>query len=202
MAFYADVVSWLDSRRRRAMNRVRPAIMVDAAAIARIDVECWRSTYAGVLSDEFLIDLSEGDRKRVWSSYVARQPGDMVVSVAPSGEIQGFGSCGRRRDSDSRFAGEVFTLYVATDHQGKGLGRALLLGLFVRLVRCNMDSASIWVLRDNPARFFYERLGGKLVSHRKLRVAGINVEAVAYGWRDLAAVLKTQAGTGRLDGDS
>jgi ribosomal protein S18 acetylase RimI-like enzyme len=185
------------------MNRVRPAIMTDAAAIARIDVECWQSTYAGVLSDKFLVGLSESDRKRVWSSFIARYPGDMVVSVAPSGEIQGFGSCGRRRDSVSGFAGEVFTLYVATDHQGKGLGRSLLLGLFTRLVRSSMGSASIWVLRDNPARFFYERLGGKLASHRKLQVAGVSVEAVAYGWRDLAAVLKTQAGTGRqVDGES
>lgn len=185
------------------MNRVRPAIMADAAAIARIDVECWQSTYAGVLSDKFLVGLSENDRKRVWSSFIARHPGDMVVSVAPSGEIQGFGSCGRRRDSNTGFAGEVFTLYVATDHQGKGIGRSLLLALFTRLVRGSMNSASIWVLRDNPARFFYERLGGKLASHRKLQVAGVGVEAIAYGWRDLASALKTQAGTGRqVDGDS
>ncbi len=185
------------------MNRVRPAIMIDAAAIARIDVECWQSTYAGVLPDRFLVGLSEDDRKRVWASYVSRHPGDMVVSIAPSGEVQGFGNCGRRRDLDSSFAGEVFTLYVATDRQGNGLGRALLLALFARLVRGNMGSASIWVLRDNPARFFYERLGGKLVSHRPLRVAGTTVEAVAYGWPDLAAVLKTQARTGgHLDSES
>src|SRR5882672_12713138 len=103
MAFYAYGVSRRQSRKRRAMNRVRPAIMADAAAIARIDVECWQSTYAGVLSDKFLVGLSEADRKRAWSSYIARQPGDMVVSVAPSGNIQGFGSCGRRRDADSGF---------------------------------------------------------------------------------------------------
>jgi ribosomal protein S18 acetylase RimI-like enzyme len=185
------------------MNRVRPAIMTDAAAIARIDVECWQSTYAGVLSDKFLVGLSERDRRRVWSSFIARYPADMAVSVAPSGEVQGFGSCGRRRDADPGFAGEVFTLYVATDHQGQGIGRALLLGLFARLVRGSMGSASIWVLRDNPARFFYERLGGKLVSHRKLQVAGATLDAVAYGWRDLASVLKTQAGTGGpVDGES
>jgi ribosomal protein S18 acetylase RimI-like enzyme len=178
------------------MDRLRPAIMTDSAAIARIDVECWRSTYAGVLPDKFLVDLSEAERRRVWSSYIARHPGDMLVGVTPSGDIQGFGNCGRRRDPDSSFAGEVFTLYVAVDCQGNGLGRALLLGLFARLMRNSLDSASLWVLRDNPARYFYERLGGKLVSHRPLRVAGTMVEAVAYGWPDLAAVLKTQARTG------
>jgi len=72
----------------------------------------------------------------------------------------------------------------------------MLLALFARLVRSDLASAMIWVLRANPARFFYERLGGKLVSHRPLQVAGTSVEAVAYGWPDLAAVLKTQARTG------
>jgi ribosomal protein S18 acetylase RimI-like enzyme len=127
----------------------------------------------------------------------------MLVSIAPSGEIEGFGDCGRRRDAASSFAGEVFTLYVAPDRQGNGLGRSLLLGLFARLVRRRLDSAVIWVLRDNPARFFYERLGGKLVSHQRLRVAGTAVEAIAYGWPDLAAVLKMRARSdGQLDDES
>ncbi len=128
------------------MNRVRPATLTDTAMIARIDVECWRSTYAGVLPDKFLLGLSENERRRLWSGYIARHPGDLI--------------------------------------------------LFARLVRSDLASAMIWVLRANPARFFYERLGGKLVSHRPLQVAGISVEAVAYGWPDLAAVLKTQARTG------
>jgi hypothetical protein len=44
-------------------------------------------------------------------------------------------------------------------------------------------------LRDNPARFFYERLGGRLVSHKPIPVGGISVEALAYGWPDLPAYL-------------
>ncbi len=178
------------------MNRVRPAIVTDTAMIARIDVECWRSTYAGVLPDKFLLGLSESERRRLWSGYIARHPGDLVVGLTPAGRVQGFGSCGRRRDVRSAFAGEVFTLYVATDYQGQGLGRAMLLALFARLLRSDLTSAIIWVLRANPARFFYERLGGKLVSHRPLQVAGTSIEAVAYGWPDLASVIKTQARTG------
>ena len=209
-------------------NRVRMAIAADAAAIARIDVECWRATYAGILPDKLLIGLNESERRRVWTSYIAQHAGDILVGTDAEGQVQGFGNCGRARDAFARFAfrgaddlalsadrsatraapergsgvrrgdpsadtGEVFTLYVATDFQGRGLGRELLLALFNRLVRRKLVSAVIWVLRDNPSRFFYERLGGKLALHRPIPLGGEPVEAVAYGWRDLRALLDRDA---------
>jgi hypothetical protein len=64
-----------------------------------------------------------------------------------------------------------------------------LFALFRRLVTSGLDAAIIWVLRDNPARFFYERLGGRQVSHKLIPVGGSRVEALAYGWRDLPAFL-------------
>jgi ribosomal protein S18 acetylase RimI-like enzyme len=106
------------------------------------------------------------------------------VAVDATGVIRGFGSCGPNR-GDPFFAGEVFTLYVAPDWQNQGIGRRLLIALFRRLVAAGRRSAIVWVLRDNPARFFYERLGARQVSRRPLPVGGKAVEAVAYGWRDL-----------------
>lgn len=179
------------------MNRVRPAIMADAAAIAKIDVECWRTTYAGILPDRLLVEMTERGRQRIWTAYAARHPGDLIVVTDATGKVHGFGNCGRARDGELQFAGEVFTLYVTPDRQGAGLGRELLLGLFARLLRRQVPSAVIWVLRDNPARFFYERMGGKLAAHRPIEIAGTTVPALAYGWSDLAAVLKSQARTGR-----
>src|SRR5665213_1554517 len=49
------------------------------------------------------------------------------------------------------------------------------------------------VLLNNPARFFYERLGGKQVMYRPIPVAGQPVEAIAYGWRDFPSVLGRHA---------
>ena len=181
------------------MIRLRPAIMADAATIARIDVECWRSTYAGILPERLLLGLSESERRRNWANEAARHPGDLIVATDPQGRVLGFGNCGRARDGDARFAGEVFTLYVAPDEQGKGIGRGLLLALFAQLLRRRLASAVIWVLRDNPSRFFYERLGGKPASTRTMRLGGAEIPAAGYGWPDLAAVLKTQARSRPLD---
>ena len=167
---------------------IRPARPADARAIARLDVETWRATYAGVLSADYLVGLSATRREFGWRMAILREPRDVRVGVDLDGIIQGFGSCGPCR-SERRFPGEVFTLYVAPDWQNRGIGRRLLIGLFERLVASGLDAAIVWVLRDNPARFFYERLGGRIISHKPIPVGGSRVAAVAYGWPDLPAYL-------------
>src|SRR5215467_8904097 len=167
---------------------IRSARPGDARAIARVDVETWRTTYAGVLPTAYLVGLSERRREAGWRSVILQEPRDVRVAVDSTGAILGFGSCGAHR-GDRSFAGEVFTLYVGPDSQNQGVGRRLLIALFRRLVAAGRRSAILWVLRDNPARFFYERLGARQVSHRPLPVGGASVEAIAYGWRDLPGFL-------------
>lgn len=176
-----------------AIRAARPG---DARGIARLDVETWRATYAGILATPFLVGLSAQRREVGWASVIEREPRDVRVAVDGDGEILGFGSCGRSRDA-REFAGEVFTLYIAPDWQNRGIGRQLLLALFARLVAQGCSSAIIWVLRDNPARFFYQRLGGREVRHRGFVVGGKRIEAAGYAWRDLPRFLETAA---RADG--
>lgn len=167
---------------------IRSARPADARAIAQLDVETWRTTYAGVLSTSYLVGLSERRREAGWRSVILSEPRDVRVAVEAGGAILGFGSCGPNR-GDRFFAGEVFTLYVAPDRQNQGIGRRLLIALFRRLVAAGRHSAILWVLRDNPARFFYERLGAQQVSRKSLAVGGMAIEAIAYGWRDLPGFL-------------
>ena len=105
----------------------------DARGIARLDVETWRATYAGILAAPFLVGLSMQRRELGWATVIEREPHDVRVAVNQDGHILGFGSCGRCR-GEPEFAGEVFTLYVAPDWQNQGIGRRLLLALFERLV--------------------------------------------------------------------
>ena len=167
---------------------VRSARPEDAHSIAQLDVETWRATYAGVLSAAYLVGLSERRRELGWRNVILREPRDVRVAVGDGDALLGFGSCGPNR-GDHSFAGEVFTLYVAPDWQNQGIGRRLLIALFRRLVAVGRSSAIVWVLRDNPSRFFYERLGGRLVKRRTFAVAASTVEAVAYGWSDLPGLL-------------
>jgi hypothetical protein len=50
------------------------------------------------------------------------------------------------------------------------------------LAAAGCASAFVWVLRDNPSRWFYERLGGKEAATSSIRVGGQRVEQTAYVW--------------------
>jgi ribosomal protein S18 acetylase RimI-like enzyme len=171
---------------------IRPAHPDDAGAIGRIDVETWQATYAGVLATPYLVGLSAEKRERGWAGVIRREPRDVRVAVGPDGAILGFGSCGGCRD-EPNYTGEVFTLYVAPDWQNQGVGRALLLALFARLVERGNPSAVIWVLSENPSRFFYQRLGGREIRRKNLPFAGAQVAATGFGWPDLPAYLSATA---------
>jgi ribosomal protein S18 acetylase RimI-like enzyme len=169
---------------------IRPARPDDASRIARLDVETWRAAYAGILATQFLVGPSTQRREVGWASVIEREPRDVRVAADSQGNILGFGSCGRNRGG-AEFAGEVFTLYVAPDWQNQGIGRRLLLALFERLAAQGCGSCIIWVLRDNPGRFFYRRLGGREVRHKKFVVGGKQIEAAGYAWYDLPRFLET-----------
>jgi ribosomal protein S18 acetylase RimI-like enzyme len=178
------------------MTGIRRAGVQDAGQIAEIEVETWRSTYAGVLTDRTLTGMSVDRQTRLWQSAVRQYPGDIWVAEESKAGLLGFGHCGAQRHHSLPFEGEVYTLYVQPDSQGSGLGRRLLFALFRRLVAAGRRSALIWVVRANPSRFFYERMGGKLVFERKTPISGGMVDTLGYGWSDLPALLQNQARRG------
>jgi ribosomal protein S18 acetylase RimI-like enzyme len=177
--------------------RIRRAAKRDAAAIARVHVETWQAAYAGLLPDSLLAGMSDV-RQSAWWSRLLADPGEARgVFVADDEErgVVGFGSCGPVRDPPEGLngtevrVGEVYTLYVEPDFQNLGLGRRLLDALFRQLRADGHDTAVLWMLAANPTRFFYEGLGGVRVGDRVDTMAGVDVEEIAFAWRDLEAPL-------------
>jgi GNAT superfamily N-acetyltransferase len=174
------------------MSGIRQGRLRDAEAIGRIEVETWRSTYPGMLADRVLLDMSPTRRAAFWAHLLRACPGEVWVWEDDRTGLQGFGHCSRERDSYG-YDGEITMLYVLPDAQGEGIGRELLLTLLARLADLGCASAIVWVLRDNPARFFYEHLGAKLVLQRRIPVGGQAVETLGYGWKRLTALLDQRA---------
>lgn len=188
------------------MITVEPAREADVQDVARVYVETWRTAYAGILSDVALTGMSERRSAEEWG-WVIRQRRDVqpVIVAREAARVLGMVSVGlsRRRDrpTGGKFeastlvspVGEVFTLYVAPEAQERGIGRRLLAAGFDALTQRNCARAILWVLRDNPSRFFYERMGGQAIAERIETLWGRAIPERAYGWMDCAAAAQRLA---------
>src|SRR5208282_6629514 len=99
------------------MSVVRQARLEDAQAIAKIEIETWRSTYAGMLPDRVLLNMSERRQTGSWASFLRHRPEDVWIAQTVKGSVIAFGNCGVQRDAVVNYGGEVYTLYVMPDAQ-------------------------------------------------------------------------------------
>ena len=74
--------------------RIRVARLGDAAAVAKVYVETWRSAYAGLVPNKVLTGMSEARQRRQWKAQIAS--GDTVmVADHPDRGVVGVGPDGR-----------------------------------------------------------------------------------------------------------
>jgi ribosomal protein S18 acetylase RimI-like enzyme len=174
------------------IRRARPA---DAAGIGAVHVASWRSTYAGVLPEPVLTGLS-APRQAGYYDRVIRSGGVVHVAVAsgtdagPAGGVRLVGFVTARRRRAALAEGEIETLYVLDDYRERGLGRQLMRAAAAHLAARSCTSLFVWVLSDNPARWFYTRMGGKHAADGTVSVGGTAVAQTAYRWDPIDALVE------------
>jgi ribosomal protein S18 acetylase RimI-like enzyme len=164
---------------------VRAAELNDAASIARVHVQTWKTTYRGLLPDEFLASLDEAHYADRWKRGIADASSRVYVVEDESGVV-GFASGGRERAGEDGYGGELYAIYVLERAQRHGRGRELVRAVVGGLREMGFEDMIIWVLRDNlAARRFYERLGGVYVRSQPITFGPAVLQEVSYGWRRL-----------------
>ncbi|CAH2599864.1 GNAT family N-acetyltransferase [Rhodovastum atsumiense] len=173
------------------MIAVRRARVADAAAIGAVHVAAWRSAYAGILPNDYLAGLSARRQAAYYESairgglgvHVGTASGTDAIPPGGPARVIGFVTGGHARQGGATLGeGEIETLYVLDDWRDRGLGRRLVRAAAAHLVSLGCRSAFVWVLRDNPSRWFYERLGGRVAAEAPIQVAGIPLMQTAYVW--------------------
>ena len=162
--------------------RIRAAGIEDVQGIARVHVDSWRTTYAGMISDEFLANLSYSRREELWKQNMNLE--DFCLFVAEDSEhgIVGFISGVVISDSNQPYRAELTALYLLQEVQGQGLGRALVLELFRAFEKQGLNSVHVWVLYDNAAKQFYEHLGAILTDDTEIEIGGSRLRESGLGW--------------------
>lgn len=174
---------------------IRGATIEDAAHIARVHVASWRETYAGIVPEGVLASLSVDERAAAWLERIVE--GKFVILVAEAaGAVCGFASGGPAREGLSGFEGEIYALYVLHSAQKQGTGAALIRRVGAELSRQGFSSAGVWVLAANPARGFYEHLGGRFVVEKPVTIGDAALPEIALGWPDLRTLVGDPAAAG------
>lgn len=167
---------------------VRPAEIDDAGAIAEVHVDSWRTTYRGLLPDDFLASLEQPAYEERWRRTLTGGTGRVYVAE-DEGRVVGFASGGRERAGEDGYSGELYAIYVLEAAQGRGHGRRLVQAVVQGLREMRLADMIVWVLRDNhDARHFYERLGGVYVRAQPITIGSTLLQEVSYGWRSLDQV--------------
>jgi GNAT superfamily N-acetyltransferase len=169
---------------------LRVATAFDAAAVARVHRDSWRTTYTGILPLD-VIEHHVGQRSEsLWRSRLTERPTVEVTWLAEvGGEVVGFASCGEARHRLEGLEAEIYALYVVQPHQRHGVGRELVRACARHFVLHAHFGFYLWVLKANRARMFYETLGGEELAEKSVRLGLHSFAEVAYGWHDLTPLV-------------
>ena len=169
--------------------------------MARVHLACWRGTYADILPPAYLAGMSAPHEAADYErGMLARRGGHAAfVAVADNHEPAGAGVVGFATGGLARrpgiAEGEIETLYLLDDFRERGIGRRLMRATASHLASLGAQSAFAWVLEGNPSRWFYERLGARMLAREALDFAGTKVNQVAYAWDPIHTLLSATATT-------
>ena len=152
-----------------------------APAIGAVHVAAWRSAYPGILPDDFLARLSVARQAAHYDAAIRAGAGVYVAAASgldvPAGSgqrIVGFATVGPRAHARHRPRARSRRCTCSTTGASAGSAARLMQRAARRIwPAAGCRRAFLWVLRDNPSRWFYQRLGGKPRRRVETQVAGV-----------------------------
>lgn len=172
--------------------QIRKAIVADCPGIARVQVDSYRSAYAGLLPQRYLDQFSYEEEAQDWRNLLSSSTQDcLYVAVTEADEVIGY-ALGRPLGSQaSAYTCELVALHVRKAYQRQGVGRGLVAAIANHLYQQGCSSLCLAVLRGNPASAFYEHLGGHRIGEQAIKLGDeITAVEVVYGWQDITQLLR------------
>jgi len=170
---------------------IRTAQLIDANEIAKISVNGWRAAYTNIIPEDYLANISYEDRLQKWCQVLEEiKAGDAsrIAFVAENNQQQivGYICGGKSREAAMSFDAELYAIYVDPEQKQNGIGSRLVEAFVKWLIGQGYHSMFCRVLEKNPARKFYEKLGGQLVSEKIAKAFnGKLLIEIAYAWPEL-----------------
>jgi GNAT superfamily N-acetyltransferase len=145
--------------------QILEATAADAATVASLHAESWRTAYRGILTDNFLDQHAHGERLALWAARFAAQsrhedrPKMFVLLAEENAIALGFASI--FVEADPTYGSLLDNLHVSPKITRTGIGRQLLSECARQLLnRRSRAGLYLWVIdRNRNAQKFYEKAG-------------------------------------------
>jgi len=165
---------------------VRAARASDAAGLARVQVESWRASFAGLMPADVLAELTSPVAEEQWAGrwleaittppssrhrvHVAVTEPSSIPGIEPGRptgsrgglELAGFAAAGPATDADlwPGTDAELYELHVLPELAGQGHGGRLLHAVADTLAEDGFQTACTWVLSDDDERISFLEAAG------------------------------------------
>lgn len=149
---------------------IRPVSRDDAQALGEIHATAWLVAYRGLMTDEFLDQITVERRAARWEETLSGETWPLVRVAERNGVLVGFCITERptRDDDADGTVAEIGALNVRPDAWRTGVGAALMRDALNDLKADGWLTASLWVVDGNErAQNFYRWLGFELDGARK-----------------------------------
>ena len=171
---------------------IRQAKFEDSAGIAHVQVDSYRTAYAGIFPQAYLEHFTYEEQTQDWRELLSAGPAVVLyVAETDAGEIVGY-ALGRPDPNEfPPYESELVALHVRKAYQHQGIGQRLIAAVATHLKQEGCASLMLWTLAQNPSRGLYERLGGLWLAEKDWggnEDFGVAVQEVAYGWTSIESL--------------
>lgn len=160
----------------------REANVSDCDAIANVHVQSWIESYAGIVPQSFLDNLSIEKRAKMFKTAFTISPYKIYVAESTEHGVIGFANIGKPRENVDGYDFELYAIYLLKEFQGKGIGRELFKCCVNYLKSIHGQSMYLLALEASPYKSFYDNLGGQVIEKRQKEIEEVLFNVLIYGW--------------------
>ncbi|HVF47797.1 MAG TPA: 3-deoxy-manno-octulosonate cytidylyltransferase [Pyrinomonadaceae bacterium] len=165
----------------------RRATHSDMPHVARVHVDSWQRSFAGIAPDKFLNDMSVEKRLESYAGRASECGYTMIVADHPDAGIVGFGDFGPP-SLPFDFDRQIYSFYFLPEFQRRGLGERLFRRCVAEMMDDGTGSLCLDSLEVSPYRRFYEKMGARIVGRDSHKLGDQDFETVIYGWDDIGKI--------------
>jgi ribosomal protein S18 acetylase RimI-like enzyme len=149
------------------MITIKEALPNELNMIQDIAYKTWPVTYGNILSNTHLTYMLEmfysldGLNKNL-------EDGHLFLLAEEDGNAVGFASYVHHYPKNT--VTKIPKIYVLPENQGKGIGKMLIEEIETRAMKNGDHIITLNVNRNNPARFFYEKIGFEIAAEENVDI--------------------------------